>query len=48
MTSYILMKVFREYMKSYEKDLEEILAGQMLRSRDLVHLAESKVDRFMK
>ena len=32
----------------HEKDLEEILAGQMLRSQDLVHLAESKVDRFMK
>ena len=42
------MKVFREYMKSFEKDLEEILASKMLRSQDLAHLGDFKVDRIMK
>ena len=43
----ILMRVFREYMKSYERELEDILTGNMLRSQDLANLAESKVDRIM-
>ena len=35
-------------MKSYENDLEDILAGKMLKSQDLAHLAEFKVDRIMR
>ena len=35
-------------MKRYENDLEDILAGKMLKSQDLVTLAEFKVDRIMK
>ena len=41
------MKVFRKYMKSYESDVE-ILADKMIRSQDLAHLAEFKVDIIMK
>ena len=46
-TSHILMKVFREYMKSYENDVE-ILADKMIRSQDLAHLAEFKVNIIIK
>ena len=41
------MKVFRKYMKSYESDVE-ILADKMIRSQDLAHLAEFKVNIIMK
>ena len=43
----ILMRVMKGYMTTYDKDFEEILFGKMLRSQDLVHLAESKVNKVM-
>ena len=43
----ILMRVLKGYMTTYEKDLEEILSGKLLRSQDLVRLAESRVARIM-
>ena len=43
----ILMRVLKGYMTTYDKDFEEILFGKMLRSQDLVHLAESKVNKVM-
>ena len=43
----ILMRVFRQYMKSFDKDLEELLASYMLRSENLADLAETKVNRIM-
>ena len=43
----ILMRVFRQYMKSFDKDLEELLASYMLRSQNLADLAETKVNRIM-
>ena len=43
----ILMRVLKGYMTTYEKDLEEILSAKLLRSQDLVRLAESRVARIM-
>ena len=43
----ILNRVFKQYLKSYGKDLEELLTSKMIRSGDLIHLAESKVNRIM-
>ena len=40
----ILMKVIRQFIKSFEKDTEDFMNCKMLRSQDFIYLVESKVE----
>ena len=42
------MKVIRQFLKSFEKDREELMDCNMLRSQDFIYPAESKVEEIVK